>query len=373
MSANAAAVNPAIAAATAAVRPPAVETRQPATAEERFDRQLDAARQQQDQAHSTHPAHAKTHDAETAAHASHAPAPAPARSPAKAPAATDIAKAPAKPVAAKQSATATDEHDQDQPADPVALAAAVLALIGQAAPPAPPPPPLLANAPRMAGPLAAAATGTAPLDPAGMLSLAGTGTADNPISDAKAITAGPISEAGFAALLPLQARKDDSAAASQAAGAQTAALANLPMAPLAGPVHALAIASPVGTPAFAQELGQHIAWLGTQDIKQARIRLHPEELGALDVKVSVVHDRVDVSFAVQHPAAVHALQQTLPQLDTLLAHHGLALGHTDVGQRGQHDETRQGGGPSFAGDADSEPAAIAPPSVAALGLLDTFA
>jgi len=148
----------------------------------------------------------------------------------------------------------------------------------------------------------------------------------------------------------------------------------------APPAHALTMQSSVGTPAFAQELGQQVAWLGGQDVKEARIRLHPEDLGPLDVKVSVKQDHVDVTFIAQHPQAVHAVQQTLGQLDTLLAHHGLSLGHAEVGQGGRGHESGHGASSAGAGgsadDTSSESgglAAVAAPVIKAIGLLDTFA
>lgn len=144
--------------------------------------------------------------------------------------------------------------------------------------------------------------------------------------------------------------------------------------------HALTLQASAGTPAFAQELGQQVAWLGGQDVKEARIRLHPEDLGQLDVKVSVKQDHVDVSFIAQHPQAVHAVQQTLGQLDTLLAHHGLSLGHAEVGQGGRGNESGQGSTSSGAagpGTDDTQEgsglAAAAAPVIKAIGLLDTFA
>ncbi|RAO77233.1 hypothetical protein CA260_04915 [Dyella jiangningensis] len=153
-----------------------------------------------------------------------------------------------------------------------------------------------------------------------------------------------------------------------------------PTASAAPAAHALTMQSSAGTPAFAQELGQQVAWLGGQDIKQARIRLHPEDLGQLDVKVSVKQDHVDVSFIAQHPQAVHAVQQTLGQLDTLLAHHGLSLGHAEVGQGGRGNESGQGAssaGVAHANTDDSQESggisAVAAPVIKAIGLLDTFA
>lgn len=102
-----------------------------------------------------------------------------------------------------------------------------------------------------------------------------------------------------------------------------------------------------GTPAFANELGQQIAWMSHGDIKEASIRLHPQDMGQLDVKISVHENRVDVAFAAQHPAAVQAVNQTLTQLDTMLAHHGLQLGQAQVGQQ-KAGQDGQGTGKSFA-------------------------
>ena len=155
------------------------------------------------------------------------------------------------------------------------------------------------------------------------------------------------------------------------------ALQSTVTAPVAA-VHALRFASPAGSAAFAQELGQQVAWLGNQDVKQAKIRLHPEDLGQVDVKVSAQQHtgQVDVTFAAQHPAAVHALQQTLPQLDALLAQHGLSLGQASVGQQSSGGDGRSGSGFSGQGaDAieGAEGVAERAVHVAAVGLVDAFA
>ncbi len=142
-------------------------------------------------------------------------------------------------------------------------------------------------------------------------------------------------------------------------------------------VHSLGIDSPVGSSSFAVDLGHQITWLGSQDLKQARIRLHPQELGSLDVSVSVNHNRVDISFAVQHPAAAHAVQQSLAQLDNMLAQQGMSLGQADVGPQ-QHGGD-QSGRAGHAGAGAAEAADDVGTSVQALatttlpGLLDTFA
>ena len=145
--------------------------------------------------------------------------------------------------------------------------------------------------------------------------------------------------------------------------------------------HALTMQSSVGSPASGQELSPQVTWHGGQDVKEARIRLHPEDLGELDVKVSVKQDHVDVAFIAQHPQAVHAVQQTLSQLDSMLAHHGLSLGQAMVGQGNTGQGSGQAGSPgssssgSESGLAEGvgELASIAAPVVKAVGLVDMFA
>jgi flagellar hook-length control protein FliK len=153
-------------------------------------------------------------------------------------------------------------------------------------------------------------------------------------------------------------------------------------APGAAPVitHTAATVAPTAAPvpvapahAFAQELGQQLAWFVGHDVKQARIRLHPEELGSLDLKISVQHNRVDVVLQAQHPGAVTAVQQALPQLDQMLTRHGLSLGHADVGQQDRGDQPGQGGqGEEISGiDEVAGPAHVTP--LTQLGLVDAFA
>ncbi|WP_159082158.1 flagellar hook-length control protein FliK [Rhodanobacter thiooxydans] len=138
--------------------------------------------------------------------------------------------------------------------------------------------------------------------------------------------------------------------------------------------HQLQLPASPGSPSFAQDLGQQVAWLGGQSIKQARIRLHPEELGSLDVSVSVNHGRVDVVFSAQHAAAIPAVQQSLPQLDQMLARHGLSLGHAEVGQhdRGDRRGHAEGGG-TAALDEITDVHGGMPSTLGKVGLLDAFA
>lgn len=143
--------------------------------------------------------------------------------------------------------------------------------------------------------------------------------------------------------------------------------------------HSLAVDTPVGASGFAKELGQQVTWLSGQEVKQAQIRLNPQDLGPLDVKVSVEHGRVDVAFMTQHPAAAAAVQQGLGQLNQMLGGQGLSLGHTSVGQHGAQQQFANSQGQSSqaqtSGDSEdkTEQSSVSTLQRVAVGLVDAFA
>ncbi|MBD8871258.1 flagellar hook-length control protein FliK [Rhodanobacter sp. DHB23] len=164
-------------------------------------------------------------------------------------------------------------------------------------------------------------------------------------------------------------------------GLDALAFASAPLTMQAANVQApppqLQMSSPAGSAGFAGELGQQVMWLGQQGIQQAKIRLNPQDLGSLDVHVTVNQSRIDVVFSAQHPAAVTAVQQSLPQLDSMLSRHGLSLGHAEVGQQGNggHPRGEGGGASATSGDEAGEVQGVSLPvaMTSRIGLLDAFA
>jgi flagellar hook-length control protein FliK len=360
----------AIAARAAVAAPrtaPASEAREDAGRASHFDHQLQAARQRSAAKDADRsPAHADSRG--------HAPV---SRQPDDAPAADrhDASRpSPAAPSTGAAEIVDADVADAKAPGEPdepdgeaaSALAGAMLALLG----------------PSMAGVLrpgvaarAADATLLAGKTVAGeakATSLLATGAASGAVAtpvDALVAATGMQASAEPGLPPPAEAGKDRSE------GVAPAAALPAPPAPAApAPAHVLQLQSAPGSPAVGQDRGPQVAWLGGQDVKQARIRLHPEELGSLDVSVSVVHGRVDVVFSAQHPAAVAAVQQSLPQLDHMLAQHGLSLGHAEVGQHDRGDR-RGHAGDAGAGALDEigEIHGSLPASPGKVGLLDAFA
>lgn len=396
MTATAAIATAATATASSALPSPrGVDLRDPAGDAGSFDRQFQAARQQRAPDHDAqHPtdsrdASARPHDADRPAHDQPQKAggkPASPASAAQAAAGASTAAAavatltPANPgpdVAADETAVATASPLEDHAAASVAaasLAGAMLALLPSAAAALQPG----GSATATTGSSAAATgpgTGATAVVDTGAATPLSTGDAGNAAltAAASAFVAGHDVLSTAAAAVPPPA---DSGKAPGDDPAQLTALLAAPPAAVSAAPQILQVQVPAGSPAFGHELGQQVAWLTGQGVKQASIRLHPEELGQLDVKISMNQGRVDVVFNAQHPAAVTAVQQTLPQLDHLLAQHGLSLGHAEVNQqqRGDRQDARSHARPLLAaGEVEDVQGIELRVSSGTVGLLDAFA
>jgi len=203
-----------------------------------------------------------------------------------------------------------------------------------------------------------------------------------PAAVTEATTTAPTPLSAFAALLGAKGAgtddaKDETRGLDPAAGPMPLAHTQAP-GQLNGPMQ-LQATQPATSPQFSQELGEQIAWMSSAagDVKEARIKLHPEELGSMDVRVNVDGGKVNVAIIAQHPAAVHAVQQTLSNLDTMLAHHGLSLGQAEVNQGGaQQNGGQQGsgqGGSADSADASGDALVTAGTSRVSRGLVDEVA
>lgn len=101
---------------------------------------------------------------------------------------------------------------------------------------------------------------------------------------------------------------------------------------------ASSITAPTPTPDlnagdFDEAIGARVGWLAEQKIGHAHIRINPENMGEIDVKLQLDGDRVHASFSSAHADVRHALESSLPRLREMLGEQGLQLSHADVGQQ----------------------------------------
>ena len=224
----------------------------------------------------------------------------------------------------------------------------------------------------------------------------GGAAATMPLSMANA--AGPDALAAALARQPATLRlpvADDSDASALTALAETLGIERAPdLAPtsLAAPapaLHKLDLAAafpapvPLPSPRFAEEVGARLQWIAEQQGGEATLRISPDGLGPVEIRMKLDGDRVELGFAATQQDTRQALQDALPKLREMLAQQGLQLGHADVGQKhaqsSNDDAARTAKG--FVGEDDGEGIVLAAPAREAMlvigrsgrGVLDLYA
>lgn len=185
-----------------------------------------------------------------------------------------------------------------------------------------------------------------------------------------------VADAGTALLDTVN--KDDAKASSPSAPTQVLSADNAPAARSPSSVDA-AVARPlqhqVGTPAWADELGSRMIMMSERGHHSASLRLSPEHLGPLEVRISVRDDQATVFFGSANADTRAALEQALPRLRELFASQGMSL--ADAGVHHQASQGQQQSPSSFAGssgnDAGAEPVAVSTAVAIKLGLVDAYA
>ena len=155
--------------------------------------------------------------------------------------------------------------------------------------------------------------------------------------------------------------------AAQSASTPTAALATPQLSQPADPANG-----------YDDGFSGHVVWLAGQRIGQAEIRVVPDHLGAIDIRLQMDGNNVRAEFHSSQPEVRQALEASLPRLREMLGQQGLQLAHAGVGQ-GQSDQRQSGdgaprpghgGGLALPGEAGSP---LPPDFRRARGLLDVYA
>lgn len=82
---------------------------------------------------------------------------------------------------------------------------------------------------------------------------------------------------------------------------------------------------------WADKFSEQIVWLGHQGIKSAVIKIHPEDLGPLEISVKVVKDAASVNIISHNGHVRDIVDQALPRLREMMADQGLNLSEVHVG------------------------------------------
>lgn len=135
----------------------------------------------------------------------------------------------------------------------------------------------------------------------------------------------------------------------------------------------------LGDDGFDQAIGTRLGWLADQKIGHAHIRLSPDDMGPVDVRLQLNGDKVHASFSSPHVDVRQALESSLPRLRELLGEQGFQLAHADVGHQspgGDGQASGQTGSGGMMGDGEPSPGDAGMSSAQMIrqrGLLDAYA
>jgi flagellar hook-length control protein FliK len=98
--------------------------------------------------------------------------------------------------------------------------------------------------------------------------------------------------------------------------------------------------APLGTPAWTDELGSRVTWMLERGEQVASLRLSPENLGPLEVRIAVREGETTVWFGATQADTRAALEQSLPRLREMLGAAGLSLANAGVFSQTPRDPQR---------------------------------
>lgn len=173
---------------------------------------------------------------------------------------------------------------------------------------------------------------------------------------------------------------DAGKAGGTATDAAAAAAATPPRVEAAGNGREVAIVrkleTPVGHGRWAESVGHEVRLLVERGVQSATLRLTPEHLGPVEVRIDLVGEKTNVWFGAAHADTRAALTDAIPKLREMFSGAGLMLGDTGVRQDTPGRFGSPGAQGSFGNAADGEAVAPVTASVAVglnVGLVDAYA
>ena len=181
----------------------------------------------------------------------------------------------------------------------------------------------------------------------------------------------PIADAARAILdghIVLSRRIADGA--NRQPGLDLASVLRAASAATAGPVER-SIPVPVHDRHWPQTIAAQVLILSDQKVQAATLRLSPEHLGPVEVRIDLQDSRVNVAFSAAHAETRAALEQAIPHLRAVLSGGGITLGQATVQQQTRHGSQNSGAAARSGRDAVDQPEAMAA-TVRAIGMVDEY-
>lgn len=138
--------------------------------------------------------------------------------------------------------------------------------------------------------------------------------------------------------------------------------------------HSRPLHQPVGTQAWTDELGTRLTMLAEKGGQHtASIRLSPEHLGPLEIRIAMREDQASVWFGAAHADTRAAIEHALPRLRELFAAEGMSLADAGVFREAPQQRPMLSQAPAHNGEVATTTEGESAPTRVQVGLLDAYA
>jgi flagellar hook-length control protein FliK len=90
---------------------------------------------------------------------------------------------------------------------------------------------------------------------------------------------------------------------------------------------------PLSHPQWNEDLGERIVWMNSRGISSAEIRMNPEHMGPITVRIDMNQDQATIAFTAQNTVVRDALEASLPKLREMLSAQQVNLADVSVSQQ----------------------------------------
>ena len=103
----------------------------------------------------------------------------------------------------------------------------------------------------------------------------------------------------------------------------------------------LLLDTPMSNARWGQDFNQRVQWMVNQAVSGAEIRLNPQHMGPIEVRIQIQNEQATIAFTAQHGATREAIDAALPKLRELLGEQNVNVVDVDVSQHSFADQRDQ--------------------------------
>ena len=96
-------------------------------------------------------------------------------------------------------------------------------------------------------------------------------------------------------------------------------------------------------PGWGQELGDRILWMNNKAVPFAELRLNPQHLGPVSIRIDMDQDQARITFSAQQASVREAIEAAVPKLREMLGGQQIHLAEVNVSQSPTFDQNKSPG------------------------------